>query len=62
MTYDLARQLQDLDAAVQQLFSQVERLRQHVEILHIECAASTKRCSELQDEMIALWNFLRDAD
>lgn len=60
MNSDPLKRLGDLESAVQQLFTHLEHLRQHVEALHIECAASTKRCSELQDEMTVLMKLLRD--
>ena len=58
MTLDVERQLRDLDIAVQHLLAQYERLRQHLELVHVECAANTKRCSDLQDEMKSIRDVL----
>jgi len=39
---------------LERLSAELERLRQHVDLLHIECAESSQRCSELQDQIHAL--------
>ena len=58
MNHDFERRLGNLDFAFQNLSEDVERLRKHVELLHVECAESTKRCSELQDEMKSIRKLL----
>jgi hypothetical protein len=39
---------------LERLSAELERLRQHVDMLHIECAESSQRCSELQDQILAI--------
>jgi len=42
------------NVTLERLSAELERLRQHVEVLHIECAESSQRCSELQDQIRAI--------
>lgn len=42
------------NVTLERLSAELERLRQHVEVLHIECAESSQRCSELQDQILAI--------
>lgn len=44
----------DEHVTLERLSVELERLRQHVDLLHVECAASSQQCSELQDQIRAI--------